>query len=168
LGAPNYSVMASIEKGSDTFFMAMALEEAKKGAEKGEVPIGAILVSEEEEEIGRAHNCPIQLADPTAHAEILALRQGARRSGNYRLAGATLYVTIEPCSMCAGAIIQARLARLVFGARDPKAGGVVSLFHLLEDQRVNHRVKVSEGVLEEECRALIRAFFQGRRLEQEK
>jgi len=148
--------------------MAMALEEARRGAEGGEVPVGAVLVSREGEEIGRAHNCPIRSADPTAHAEMLALREGAKRTGNYRLSGATLYVTIEPCSMCAGAILQARLSRLVFGARDPKAGGVVSLFQILGDQRVNHRVEVKEGVLEEECRLLVRSFFQRQRLRQER
>jgi tRNA(adenine34) deaminase len=130
--------------------------------------VGAVLISREGEEIGRAHNSPIQLTDPTAHAEMLALRQGAGRVGNYRLPGATLYVTIEPCSMCTGAILQARLSRLVFGARDPKAGAVVSLFQILGDQRVNHRVEVKEGVLEEECRLLIRSFFQKHRLGQER
>lgn len=149
---------------SDILFMAIALEEAKKGGEQGEVPVGALLVSSAGEELGRAHNAPVRLMDPTAHAEILALRQGAERSGNYRLSGATLYVTIEPCTMCAGAILQARLARLVFGARDTKTGGVVSLFQILEDPRMNHRVEVREGVLEEECRSLIRSFFQMQRL----
>jgi tRNA(adenine34) deaminase len=148
----------------DTFFMRRALEEAKRGGEQGEVPVGALLVSSAGEELARAHNAPIRLSDPTAHAEILALREGASRSGNYRLPGATLYVTIEPCSMCAGAILQARLARLVFGARDPKAGGVVSLLPILGDRRMNHQVEVREGVLEEECRALIRSFFQAQRL----
>jgi len=149
-------------------FMSRALDEARKGAESGEVPVGALLVSPEGEEIGRAHNCPIRSADPTAHAEILALRQGAERMGNYRLPGATLYVTIEPCSMCAGAILQARLFRLVFGARDPKAGGVVSLFHILVDRRLNHRVQIREGVLEEECRLLICSFFEKHRLREER
>jgi tRNA(adenine34) deaminase len=152
------------QKESDILFMAIALEEAKRGAEQGEVPVGALLVSSAGEELGRAHNAPVRLMDPTAHAEILALRQGAERSGNYRLAGATLYVTIEPCSMCAGAILHARLARLVFGARDPKAGAVVSLFQILRDPRLNHQVKIREGVLEEECQALIRSFFQVQRL----
>ena len=156
--------MLANQKEYDTLFMKIALEEAKRGAEQGEVPVGALLVSSGGEEWGRAHNAPIRLMDPTAHAEILALRQGAERSGNYRLAGAALYVTIEPCPMCAGAILQARLARLVFGARDPKAGGVVSLFQILEDPRLNHQVEVREGVLEEECQALIRSFFQMQRL----
>jgi len=153
---------------SDILFMAIALEEAKKGAEQGEVPVGAVLLSSRGEELGRAHNVPIRSADPTAHAEILALRQGAAKTGNYRLLGATLYVTIEPCIMCVGAILQARLAQLVFGARDPKTGGVVSLFQILEDPRMNHQVEVREGVLEEECRALIRSFFEIQRLAQAK
>jgi len=152
------------QKQSDVSFMTIALEEAKSGVEQGEVPVGALLVSSTGEELGRAHNASIRSTDPTAHAEILALRQGAERSGNYRLPGAILYVTIEPCSMCAGAILQARLARLVFGARDPKAGGVVSLFQILGDPRLNHQVEVREGILEEECRALIRSFFQMQRL----
>jgi len=160
--------MLTHQKQSDILFMAIALEEAKRGAERGEVPIGALLISSSGEELGRAHNGPIRLTDPTAHAEILALRRGAERTGNYRLSGATLYVTIEPCSMCAGAILQARLTRLVFGARDPKAGAVVSLFQILGDPRVNHQVEVGEGVLEEECRALIRSFFQIQRLAQAK
>jgi len=151
-------------KESDIFYMTVALEEARRGAEEGEVPVGAVLVSSRGEELGRAQNAPIQSADPTAHAEILVLRQGAAKTGNYRLLGATLYVTIEPCIMCAGAILQARLAQLVFGARDPKSGGVVSLFRLLEDPRMNHQVEVREGVLEEECRALIRSFFEIQRL----
>jgi tRNA(adenine34) deaminase len=155
-------------KESDILYMGIAWEEAKRGAEEGEVPVGAVLVSSTGQELGRAHNAPIRSADPTAHAEILALRQGSRRTGNYRLSGATLYVTIEPCSMCAGAILQARLARLVFGARDPKAGGVVSLFQILGDPRMNHQVEIREGVLEEECRTLLRAFFQAQRLAQTK
>ncbi len=154
------------QKGSDILFMTIALAEARRGGEQGEVPVGALLVSSAGEELGRAHNAPIRLMDPTAHAEILALRQGAERSGNYRLAGTTLYVTIEPCPMCAGAILQARLARLVFGVRDPKAGAVVSLFQMLKDPRLNHQVEVREGVLEKECQALIRSFFEIQRLAQ--
>ena len=144
--------------------MGLALEEAKKGAERGEVPVGAVLIASDGEALGRACNSSIHLSDPTAHAEILVLREGGKRIGNYRLPGSTLYVTIEPCSMCAGAIIQARLARLVFGARDPKAGGVVSLYEILNDGRLNHRVEIREGVREEECRFLIHSFFENQRL----
>ncbi|MBM4331660.1 MAG: tRNA adenosine(34) deaminase TadA [Deltaproteobacteria bacterium] len=142
--------------------MAMALEEAKRAGEEGEVPIGAVLVAGGQI-IGRSHNRPIALSDPTAHAEILALREGAVNAGNYRLPDSTLYVTIEPCAMCAGALLQARIRRLVFGAEDPKAGGVRSLYCLLEDDRLNHRVAVTEGVLREECREILRQFFKERR-----
>ncbi|MDI6755712.1 MAG: tRNA adenosine(34) deaminase TadA [Thermodesulfobacteriota bacterium] len=146
----------------DELFMAMALEEAKKAGEEGEVPIGAVLVAGGQI-IGRSHNSPIAFSDPTAHAEILALREGAVKVGNYRLPDSTLYVTIEPCAMCAGALLQARISRLVFGAEDPKAGGVRSLYRLLEDDRLNHRVAVTEGVLREECREILRQFFKERR-----
>ena len=142
--------------------MRIALEEARKAGEEGEVPIGAILVSEGEV-IGRGRNRPIALSDPTAHAEIQALREGGRRVGNYRLPGSTLYVTLEPCIMCAGAILQARVGRLVFGNADPKGGAVSSLYSLLEDSRLNHRVEVTSGVLQAECRELLRRFFHERR-----
>lgn len=142
--------------------MRIALEEAKRAGEEGEVPIGAVLVSEGEV-IGRGRNRPISLSDPTAHAEILALREGAGRIGNYRLPNSTLYVTVEPCTMCAGAIIQARVWRLVFGAEDPKAGAVCSIYTLLEGKLLNHRVEVASGILLEECRKILRRFFQERR-----
>ena len=142
--------------------MRLALEEAQGAGEEGEVPVGAILVFGGKV-IGRGRNRPIALSDPTAHAEILAIRQGANLTGNYRLPGATLFVTVEPCPMCAGALIQARVKRLVYGAEDPKAGGVRSLYFLLEDERLNHRVEVTAGVLLEECREVLRRFFQERR-----
>jgi tRNA(Arg) A34 adenosine deaminase TadA len=146
----------------DAQFMRIAIEEAKRAGEEGEVPIGAVLVSGGEV-IGRGRNRPVALSDPTAHAEIQALRQGAARRGNYRLPGSTLYVTVEPCVMCAGAALQARLGRLVFGTEDPKSGAVSSLFSLLADPRLNHRVEVDSGVLREECRELLQRFFQERR-----
>ncbi len=142
--------------------MRIALEEARRAGEEGEVPIGAILVSEGEV-IGRGRNRPIGLSDPTAHAEIQALREGSMRVGNYRLPGSTLYVTLEPCIMCAGAILQARVGRLVFANEDPKGGAVTSLYSLLEDSRLNHRVEVTSGVLQEECREILRRFFRDRR-----
>jgi len=142
--------------------MGVALEEAQRAGDEGEVPVGAVLVSGGKV-IGRGRNRPIALSDPTAHAEILAIRQGANLTGNYRLPGATLFVTVEPCPMCAGALIQARVKRLVYGAEDPKAGGVRSLYFLLEDERLNHRVEVTAGVLLEECREVLRRFFQERR-----
>jgi tRNA(adenine34) deaminase len=146
----------------DERFMNMALEEARRAGEEGEVPVGAVLISAGQV-IARSHNRPIALSDPTAHAEILALREGAVRVGNYRLPDSTIYVTIEPCTMCAGALLQARVRRLVFGAEDPKAGGVRSLYFLLEDERLNHRVEVTAGVLLEESREMLRRFFQERR-----
>jgi len=146
----------------DEQFMRMALEEAKKAGQEGEVPVGAVLVSSGQV-IARGRNRPIALCDPTAHAEILTLREGAAKVGNYRLPGCTLYVTIEPCAMCAGALLQARVGRLVFGAEDPRAGGVRSLYTLLEDKRLNHRVEVTSGVLLQECREILRGFFQERR-----
>ena len=146
----------------DEQFMRIALEEARRAGEEGEVPIGAVLVSEGKV-IGRGRNRPIFLSDPTAHAEILALREGAARMGNYRLPNSTLYVTIEPCVMCAGSILQARVWRLVFGAEDRKAGAIHSIYSLLEDERLNHRVEVVSGVLLEKCREILRHFFQERR-----
>ena len=146
----------------DVQFMGLALKEAKRAGEEGEVPVGAVLVSGGQV-IGRGRNRPLALSDPTAHAEILALREGAIQTGNYRLTGTTLYVTIEPCTMCAGALLQARVRRLVYGADDLKAGGVRSLYFLLEDERLNHRVEVTGGVLLEECREILRRFFQERR-----
>jgi len=145
----------------DAQFMRIALEEAGMAGKEGEVPIGAVLVLGGEI-IGRGRNRPISTVDPSAHAEILALREGAARVKNYRLPGSTLYVTLEPCVMCAGAVIQARVRRLVFGAEDPK-GGAASLFSLLEDPRLNHRVEVTPGILREECRDLLQRFFQERR-----
>ena len=142
--------------------MHLALEEAKRAGEEGEVPVGAVVVSGGEV-IARGRNRPIVLSDPTAHAEILALRKGATKVGNYRLPGCTLYVTVEPCAMCAGALLQARVRRLVFGAEDPKAGGVRSLYYLLEDKRLNHRVEVTAGVLLQECRQVLCGFFRERR-----
>lgn len=142
--------------------MRIALEEAKRAGEEGEVPIGAVLVSEGEV-VGRGRNRPISLSDPTAHAEILALREGAARMENYRLPNSTLYVTVEPCTMCAGAIIQARVWRLVFGAEDSKAGAVRSIYTLLEGKLLNHRVEVTSGILLEECREILQRFFRKRR-----
>ena len=142
--------------------MAAALDEARRGLEAGEVPVGAVVVVEGEI-IARAHNAPITLADPTAHAEILALREAARKRGNYRLNGATLYVTVEPCPMCCGAILHARVARVVYGAPDPKAGAVESLYRLLDDARLNHRVTARGGVRAEEAARLLKTFFEAKR-----
>ncbi len=148
---------------SDQHYMGQALDAAREGLAAGEVPVGAVLVGQGGDVLARAYNRPIGLHDPTAHAEVLALRQAAARLGNYRLPGTTLYVTIEPCIMCLGALIQARVARLVFGAADPKGGACVSLYHLPEDSRLNHRLEVTGGVREGECRELLQEFFKARR-----
>lgn len=148
---------------SDYDYMDEALLQAQAALLAGEVPVGAVVVGEEGEILARAHNFPLLLNDPTAHAEILALRQAARLRGNYRLPGTTLYVTIEPCLMCTGALIHARVRRLVFGAPDPKGGACVSLYRLPEDPRLNHRMEVTGGVREAECRELLQQFFQARR-----
>ena len=142
--------------------MQEALRLAREGAAAGEVPVGAVLVIGEEI-AGRAWNAPIARRDPTAHAEILALREAGRKRGNYRLMGAALYVTVEPCPMCCGAALQARVARVVYGAADPKAGAVESLHRLLDDARFNHRVEAVGGVLAGECGALLREFFDTKR-----
>lgn len=143
--------------------MQLALQEAENAAQKGEVPVGAILVDENGEVLSAAHNQTITLSDPTAHAEILALREAARAVGNYRLLNTTLYVTIEPCIMCMGAIVHARVAALVYGAADPKWGGAGSLYDLAADRRLNHRLGVVSGVCEPDCRKLLQNFFQARR-----
>jgi tRNA(adenine34) deaminase len=147
----------------DEEFMRLALAEAEKALLAGEVPVGAVVVRGGEV-IASAHNGPVGLRDPSAHAEILALRRAAAAEGNYRLAGTTLYVTIEPCLMCAGALIHARVSRLVFGAPDPKGGAVVSLYGVLQDGRLNHRVEVTGGVLREACSEILSRFFREKRL----
>jgi len=144
-------------------YMGIALDEARKTEELGEVPVGAIVVNTAGEVIGRGHNHPISAHDPTAHAEIAALRDAARAAGNYRLTGASIYCTIEPCIMCAGAIIHARLACVVIGAPDPKAGAAGSLYNVLTDPRLNHSVEIVRGVRTTECSALIQEFFRDRR-----
>jgi tRNA(adenine34) deaminase len=143
--------------------MGEALAMAREALAAGEVPVGAVLVGEGGEILARAHNQPITLKDPTAHAEVLVLRQAASLLGNYRLPGVSLYVTIEPCIMCLGAMLQARVGRLIFGAADPKGGACVSLYRLPEDPRLNHRLEVRIGVREGECRDLLQQFFQARR-----
>ena len=144
--------------------MRLALEEARKALQADEVPIGAVVVSQGKL-IGRGHNQPIATNDPTAHAEIMALREAATRMGNYRLPEASLYVTVEPCLMCVGAMVQARIARLVYGAPDPKAGAISSTQDIARIRGLNHRFAVTSGIMEQECRQLLQDFFQRKREE---
>jgi tRNA(adenine34) deaminase len=146
----------------DEKFMREALALARQAEAAGEVPVGAVLV-QDGAIVGRGWNHPIAAHDPTAHAEILALRQAAQSLGNYRLVGTTLYATLEPCAMCAGALVHARVARLVYGAADPRAGAAGTVFNLLQAKQLNHQVEVSGGLLAEKCGALLRDFFAGRR-----
>ena len=146
----------------DERFMREALAEARRAAEAGEVPVGAVVVRGGVI-MGRAHNAPIGRTDPTAHAEVLAIRAAAESVGNYRLTGATLYATVEPCPMCCGAVLHARIGRVVYGAQDPKAGAVESLYRLLDDPRLNHRVATTGGVLAGEAARLLSGFFEMRR-----
>ena len=147
----------------DRYWMSRALDLARRAAEVGEVPVGAVLVRSDEL-IGEGWNQPISTCDPTAHAEVMALRAAAARVGNYRLVDSTLYVTLEPCPMCAGAIVHARVGRVVFGAVDPRAGAAGTVFDLLQCAALNHRAEVIGGVLGDACGALLRDFFRARRL----
>ncbi|MGH9648008.1 MAG: tRNA adenosine(34) deaminase TadA [Bryobacteraceae bacterium] len=147
---------------SDEDFLREALELARDAERGGEVPVGAVVVLDGRV-LGRGRNSPIARNDPTAHAEILALREAAAATGNYRLEGATLYATLEPCVMCAGALVAARVSRLVFGARDLRFGGVRSKFRLADADVLNHRVEIVEGVLGAECAELLQRFFTSRR-----
>ena len=142
--------------------MRLALDQARKALDAGEVPVGAVVVLDGAV-IGAGCNQPISASDPTAHAEILALRAAASRAGNYRLTGSTVYVTIEPCLMCVGAMVHARVGTVVFGATEPKAGALVSMTRAHELPHLNHKLQIEAGVLEEECRALMQGFFQSRR-----
>lgn len=143
-------------------FMRLALRQARRAETEGEVPVGAVVVYDGQV-IARAHNRPVTLHDPTAHAEILTLRRAAKKLGNYRLSGCSLYVTIEPCAMCAGAIVHARVEQLIFGARDPKAGACGSALKVLNHRRLNHQVQVVRGVLAEETALIMSEFFRRRR-----
>ena len=147
---------------NDTHFMKEALQEAKKAIDKDEPPVGAVIVKDDEI-IARGHNLREALQDPTAHAEMLAIRAAAASLGRWRLSDCIIYVTLEPCAMCAGAMVLARLHRLVYGADDPKAGAVNSLMNLVSDERLNHQIEVQSGVLAQECGDLLRNFFSSRR-----
>lgn len=147
----------------DEYYMERALSLAERAAEEGEVPVGAVVVDAEGQIIAEAWNQPIGRCDPTAHAEIVALREAATRVGNYRLPGCSLYVTIEPCTMCAGALVHSRIARLVFGAPEPKAGAVVSQLRLLDAEHWNHRVEYEGGLCAEQAGKTMSQFFRRRR-----
>jgi tRNA(adenine34) deaminase len=151
-----------MSSSKDLGFMAIAIEEARKGAQEGEVPVGAVAVVGPRI-VARAHNRPIALVDPTAHAEILALREAARSVHSYRLSDLTLYVTLEPCVMCVGAMVTARVERLVYGARDEKAGALGSVYDIGRDGMLNHRIEVAPGVMGPECTRLLHQFFQAAR-----
>jgi tRNA(adenine34) deaminase len=146
----------------DREFMGLALDLAREAGAAGEVPVGALVVADGVV-VGRGCNQPIGRHDPTAHAEIMALRDAATRLGNYRLTGCTLYVTLEPCAMCAGAIMHARIDRVVFGARDPKTGAAGSVIDLFAESRLNHHTAITSGVLAEQCGSLLSGFFAARR-----
>ena len=151
-----------IDRSRDEHFMRLALAQAHLVAEQGEVPVGAVLV-QDGEVVGQGFNCPILRHDPSAHAEMVAIRAAAHAAVNYRLPGSTLYVTLEPCSMCAGLIVHTRVQRVVYGAREPKAGVAISQGAFFNQAFLNHRVLVEGGVLGEECGALLSAFFKARR-----
>ena len=146
-------------------WMQRAFDLAKKAEAQDEVPVGAVIVYQDKI-IGEGWNQPISADDPTAHAEIMALRDAGEKIGNYRLPNATIYVTLEPCTMCAGAIIHARLAKLVYSVDDPKTGACGSVFNLLQTEELNHKLEIEKGVMEEECRSLIRSFFKEKRAKQ--
>ncbi len=147
----------------DEKFMDIALKEARRAENAGEVPVGAVIVDEAGNVIARGFNQPISIHDPTAHAEIVAMRAAARLVGNYRLTGLTLYCTMEPCVMCAGAIVHARIQRLVYGAADARAGAAGSIYDVVRDSRLNHQVEVVAGVRERECREIVQGFFERKR-----
>jgi len=149
--------------GRDVHWMRHALRLAGQAAAQGEVPVGAVLVGIDGQLLAEGYNRPIGDHDPSGHAEMIALRAGAKAIGNYRLTGTTLYVTLEPCVMCAGAIVHARVQRLVFGAPDPKAGAVNAVYDVISNPRLNHRVEWTGGVLEAECGQILRDFFRARR-----
>jgi tRNA(adenine34) deaminase len=144
-------------------YMKLAIGEAEKAGQKDEVPIGAVLVAENGEVLSSSYNSTVSLSDPSAHAEILAMREAGRKINNYRLLNTILYVTVEPCIMCMGAIIHARIKKIIFGVHDPKGGAAGSLYNFADDKRLNHRVEIIPGICEDECRSLIKYFFLKKR-----
>ena len=156
--------MSNLEDKQDERFMKVAIEQARIAEENGDVPIGSVIVFQNQI-IGKAYNQREQLNDPTAHAEIIALTQAAAAKESWRLNGCTMYVTLEPCCMCAGALVLARIDRLVYGCDDPKAGACKSLYNIVQDERLNHRIEVTSGVLADECSQQLQEFFAKRRIE---
>lgn len=154
--------MSTEGESLDIFWMQRAIELARVAEQQGEVPVGAVLVKDNQI-IGEGFNAPISTHDPSAHAEIQAIRAAASTIGNYRLLNTTLYVTVEPCVMCAGAIVHARVSEIVFGASEPRTGAAGSVFNILQSSELNHRVEIRSGVLQEECAGLLKKFFQQRR-----
>lgn len=155
-------LLDKMKQNVHNYFMSLALKEAEKACEKGEVPVGAVIVHEGKI-IAKAHNSPVMLKDPSAHAEILAMRKAARVLSNYRLNGTTLYVTVEPCPMCAGAIVNARINTVVYGTPEPKWGADGSLINMLGNKNLNHKVRVIKGVMARECRSILQEFFREKR-----
>ncbi len=151
-----------MQNKTDQFWMSIAIELAKQAGESGEVPVGAVVILDDKM-IGKGRNQSIELNDPSAHAEIQALREAGTKIGNYRLNRSKIYVTIEPCTMCVGALVHARIAKLIFGAREPKSGAASSANDILRQNSFNHRFKILEGILEDECSELMRNFFKARR-----
>ena len=152
----------------DEYWMSKALLQAKQAAERDEVPVGAVLVNQANELIAEAFNQPIGLVDPTAHAEVIALRMAAQKLGNYRLPDTTLYVTLEPCTMCVGALVHARVKRIVYGAAEPKAGAITSAYQLLDSDAYNHTPEITSGVKSRECSTFISSFFENKRQQKKK
>lgn len=148
---------------TDDYYMKVALKQANLAYQTGEVPVGAVVVYENSI-LSRAHNRPIGTNDPAAHAEILAIRKACRKIGNYRLSDAILFTTLEPCIMCAGAILHARIKRVVYGTDDPKGGALVSLYRLFEDKRFNHNVEIAGSILKDDCAEILHRFFQEKRI----
>ncbi|MBN1381664.1 MAG: tRNA adenosine(34) deaminase TadA [Deltaproteobacteria bacterium] len=148
---------------TDEQYMRIALDQAEWAYKRGEVPVGAVIICKGEI-LSKAYNRPIKMNDPTAHAEILAIRKACRKIGNYRLCDVTLFTTLEPCVMCAGSILHARINRVVYGTEDPKGGALVSLHRLFDDQRFNHNVEITGGVLKYHCQEILHRFFQGKRI----
>jgi len=162
---PSDSLLSLVTEDAGGPWMRVALDEARAALTHDDVPIGCVIVDADGNELARAHNARERDQDPTAHAELLALKDASAKRGTWRLDGTAMYVTLEPCPMCAGALVLARVTKLVYGAADPKAGAIRSLYNIADDSRLNHRVEIFEGVLADESSALLKGFFKGKRAE---